>query len=222
MKRLLTISCAAALVVLAGEAQAGRITAGVEAGGMFADFGGNDKPEHLTTRNAFMGGGFVQYPINVRLGVRGEVLYVQKGGEGDFLTDDGDIHTALYKLDYVDIPVLFTADFPAGSSQFVFNVFAGPSFNFNASHKAAVEEHGTLELENVKSFEFAAVVGGGVTYAFDKFSLVGDVRYGMGITSLAGDAIDSTGHNEFASRNDVKNQGVGVMGGISFPISAEK
>lgn len=220
MNRLVTVACAAALVALAGQAHAGRITAGVKAGGSFAKFGGDDAPDHLKTRSAFMGGGFLAYPINARLGVRGEVLYAQKGAEGDFLTDDGDIHTALYKLDYVDIPVLFTGDFPAGSSQFTFNVFAGPSFNFNTSAKAAVQEHGTLDLGKdgewlrVKSFEFGAVVGAGVAYVLEKFSLVGDVRYSMGVASLSDDVNGQS--------VDLKNHGVGVMGGISFPISAEK
>ncbi|HKW15194.1 MAG TPA: porin family protein [Candidatus Krumholzibacteria bacterium] len=214
MKRLTTVACAVLLVAAAGQAHAERITAGVMAGGSFAKFGGDDAPDHLKTRSAFMGGGFVAYPINARLGVRGEVLYAQKGAEGDFLTDDGDIHTALYKLDYVDIPVLFTGEFPAGSSQFAFNVFAGPSFNFNVKHEAAVEEHGTLDLPYVKSFEFGAVVGAGVAYALDKFSLIGDVRYSMGVASLADDVNGQS--------VDVKNHGVGVMGGISFPISAEK
>jgi Outer membrane protein beta-barrel domain len=214
MKRFLTIACAFVVVVLAGQAHAERITAGVKAGGNFGDFGGDDAPDNLSTRNAFLGGGFVACPINARLGVRGEVLYAQKGAEGDFLTDDGDIHTALYKLDYVDIPVLFTANFPAGASQFSFNVFAGPSFNFNVSHKAAVEEHGTLDLPNVKSFELGAVVGAGAAYALDKFSLVGDVRYSMSVTSLSDDVAGQS--------VDVKNQGFGVMGGLAFPIGAEK
>jgi hypothetical protein len=214
MKRFLTISCAAALVVLAGEVHAGRITAGVKAGGNFAEFGGDDQPDHLSRRNAFMGGGFVAFPINARLGVRGEVNYAQKGAEGDFLTTDGDTHTALYKLNYVDIPVLFTGDFPAGSSKFAFSVFAGPSFNFNVTHEAAVEEHGTLDLPNVKSFELGAVVGGGVTYALEKFSLVGDARYTMSVTSISDDMAGQS--------VDIKNRGFALMGGIEFPISSEK
>jgi hypothetical protein len=212
MKQLIATAWVAALLALASQARADRITAGIEAGGMFADFGGDDAPGNLSTRNAFMGGGFVTYPINVRLGVRGEVLYAQKGAEGDFFTDDGDIHTALYKLDYVDIPVLFTGNFPAGSSKFVFEVLAGPSFNFNLSARAAVEEHGTVDLENVKSYELGAVVGIGVAYALEKVSLVADARYSMSVTSFSDD-------DRF---KDVKNQGVGIMGGVAFPLGAEK
>jgi hypothetical protein len=214
MKRLLATTCAVALLAVAVEAHADKISAGFEAGGMFGDFGGDDAPENLTTRNAFMGGGFVACAINPRLGVRGEILYVQKGAEGDFLTDDGDIHTALYKLDYVDIPVLFTANFPASSNKFGLEVFAGPSFNFNVSAKAAVEEHGTLDLDNVKSFEFGAVVGAGVSYALQKFSLIGNARYAMGISSVSEDVAGSS--------VAIQNQGLGAMGGLSFPIGPQE
>ncbi len=214
MKRVFTIVCAIALLVFAAQAQAERITAGFKAGTNIGNFNGDDRPENLTTRTAFQGGGFVQYPINQRLAVRGEVLYVQKGAEGDIVVEDGDTHTALYKLDYVDIPVLFVGNFPAGDSKFAFNVFAGPSFNFNMSAKAAIEEHGTEDLDFVKSFEFGAVVGAGVTYELAKFSLLGDVRYAMGISSVAEDV-----EGESA---DVKNGGIGVMGGISFPLGGER
>ena len=209
MKRLLMITSAVVLAAFASTARAERITGGLKAGANFGDFAGDDAPENLTTRSAFQGGGFVQCPINRRLGVRGEVLYVQKGAEGDYLTDDVDIHTAIYKLDYIDIPVLFVANFPAGDSKFGFNVFVGPSFNFNVSAKAAVEEHGTLD-QDVKSFEFGAAVGVGATYALEKVSLLADVRYSMGITTLSDDA------------GDITNSGIGVMGGIAFPIGAEK
>lgn len=210
MKQLLTVVCAVVLVVLSAQAQAGTITGGLKAGANFGDFAGDDKPENLTTRNAFQGGGFVQFPISQRLGVRGEILYAQKGAEGDIVVEDGDTHTALYKLDYVDVPVLFIANFPAGDSKFGFNVFAGPSFNFNISAKAAIEEHGTEDLDNVEGFELGAVVGAGATYALSKFSLLADVRYAMGITSWSDDVGDTT------------NSGIGVMGGVMFPIGAER
>lgn len=209
MKRLLMITFAVVLAAFAGTARAERITGGLKAGANFGDFSGDDAPENLITRNAFQGGGFVQCPINQRLSVRGEVLYVQKGAEGDIVVEDGDTHTALYKLDYIDIPVLFVANFPAGGSKFGFNVFVGPSFNFNVSAKAAVEEHGTVD-QDVKGFEFGAAVGAGATYALEKFSLLADVRYAMGITSFSEDVGDAT------------NSGIGVMGGLIFPIGAEK
>lgn len=210
MKQMLTVVCALVLVVSSAQAQAGTITGGFKAGANLGDFSGDDAPGNLTTRSAFQGGGFVQFPINQRLGVRGEILYAQKGAEGDIVVEDGDTHTALYKLDYVDVPVLFVADFPAGDSKFGFNVFAGPSFNFNISAKAAIEEHGTEDLDGAESFELGAVVGAGATYALSKFSLLADVRYAMGITSLS----DETG--------DTTNSCIGIMGGLMFPIGAER
>lgn len=209
MKRILFLMCTALVVVASAEARAEKVTVGVKAGGNFGDFAGDDAPENLSGRSAFQGGGFVQWPINERLSVRGNVLYVQKGAEGDIVVEDGDTHTALFKLDYIDIPVEFVASFPLGETKFGYNVFAGPSFNFNMKADAAIEGHGTEELEGVKSFEFGAVVGIGLTYALEKFSLLAEGRYSMSVTSLSDD-------------DDIKNRGVGVLGGLVFPIGAEK
>jgi len=208
MKRALVLMCTA-LVLLSAEARAEKVTIGLKAGGNFGDFAGDDAPEHMSGRSAFQGGGFVECPINERLSVRGDVLYVQKGAEGDIVVEDGDTHTALFKLDYIDIPVEFVASFPLGDTRFGYNVFAGPSFNFNMKADAAIEEHGTEEIEGVKSFEFGAVVGIGVTYALDKFSLLAEGRYSMSVTS-------------FVEDGDIKNRGVGVLGGLAFPIGGEK
>lgn len=208
MKRTIVLMFAA-LVVVSAQARAEKVTIGLKAGGNFGDFAGDDAPEHQSGRSAFQGGGFVQCPINERLSVRGNVLYVQKGAEGDIVVEDGDTHTALYKLDYIDIPVEFVASFPAGNTKFGYNVFAGPSFNFNMKAEAAIEEHGNDDLEGIKSFEFGAVVGIGLTYALEKFSLLAEGRYSMSVTSLSED-------------DDIKNRGVGVLGGLVFPIGAEK
>lgn len=209
MKQLFVVVCAVVLIGLSAQARAERVTVGLKAGGNFGDFAGDDAPEHLSGRSAFQGGGFVQCPINQRLSVRGNVLYVQKGAEGDIVVEDGDTHTALFKLDYIDIPVEFVASFPLGNTRFGYNVFAGPSFNFNMKAEAAIEEHGTEDVEGVKSFEFGAVVGIGLTYALDKFSLLAEGRYSMSVTSLSED-------------DDIKNRGVGVLGGLVFPIGGEK
>jgi len=210
MKQLLTVVCAVVLAGLSAQARAERATLGLKAGGNFGDFAGDDAPEHLSGRSAFQGGGFVQYPINPRLSVRGNVLYVQKGAEGDIVVEDGDTHTALYKLDYIDIPVEFVASFPLGDTKFGYNVFAGPSFNFNMKADAAIDGgHGTEELDGVRSFEFGAVVGIGLTYAMEKFSLLAEGRYSMSVTSSFDDL-------------DIKNRGVGVLGGLVIPIGAEK
>jgi len=208
MKKLTAVVCVLALVALAAQAEA-KMTAGFKGGVNLGDVSGDNAPENTSTRTGIQGGAFLRHGVNEQFGVQGEVLYVQKGVEGDIETEDGDTHTATYKVDYIDIPLLFVAIFPAGD-KLGFNIFGGPSFNFNMTAEADIEGHGTEDIENVKSFEFGAVIGGGLGYMLSSVSLVVDVRYSMGATSITEEVAGVSA--------DMKNRGIGIMAGVAFPI----
>jgi hypothetical protein len=187
-------------------------TAGAKGGVNWGDLGGDNAPENTSARAGFQGGAFARCNPTEQFGVQAEILYVQKGAEGDFLTEDLDIHPATYKLDYIDIPIVFVANFPAGD-KLGFNVFGGPSFNFNTGATADVEEHGTIDLNNVKSFEFGAVIGAGLAYELSSMSLIADVRYSLGASPV----VDDVGGQSV----DAKNRGIGLMAGLSFPLGGK-
>jgi len=197
--------CAAMLVGSLGDAEAGTKYFGVKGGVNIADMTGNDA-EGLGSRNGFIGGAFFGVDFAEGFGVRIDGLYVQKGAEGPFPTDDGDIHNTVFKLDYIEFPVLFTVGFPAGEN-FAVNLVAGPTFGFNTTAEAEIEEHGTEEVAGAESFEFGAAFGGGLEYILSSFSIIADVRYAIGATSIVEDV-------------DAKNAGVGVMLGVKFPLGA--
>ncbi len=211
MKAVVGVFCAALLVV-ATNADAKKY-AGVKGGVNMGDFGGDDAPDNSSTRTGFSGGAFYGMGINDQFDVRGEVNYVQKGAEGDVEADDGDIHAGTYKLDYVEIPVLFVANFGAGE-KFGFSLFAGPTFAFNTTAEAEIPSHNeTVELDNVKGFDFGGAIGGGIKYMLSKFSIVADVRYGIGASSVVEDVAGES--------VDVKNQGPAFMAGVEFPLGAK-
>ena len=212
MRRILCAATAIMAMSWVTQVNAGTMTAGFKGGVNWGDLSGDNAPDNASMRTGFQGGAFLRSDINPQFGVQGEVLYVQKGVEGDFLTDDLDIHPATYKLDYIDIPIVFVANFPAGD-KFGFNVFGGPSFNFNTGATADVEEHGSVDLDNVKGFEFGAVIGAGLAYKLSSMSLIADVRYSLGASSISDD-IDG-------ESIDVKNRGIGLMAGLSFPLGAK-
>jgi hypothetical protein len=203
--------CVAMLVVATG-ADAKKY-AGVKGGVNMGDFSGDDTPGNSSTRTGFSGGAFYGIGINDQFGVRGELNYVQKGAEGAVQTEDGDTHDGTYKLDYVEIPVLFLADFPAGE-KFAFSIFAGPTFAFNTTAEVEVPAHNETEkLDNVKGFEFGAAVGGGIEYMLSSFSIIADLRYSLGASSVSDD-VDGVSI-------DVKNTGIGIMAGVKFPLGAK-
>jgi hypothetical protein len=211
MKLLLTV-CAVALVALAAPANAAKMYGGVKAGANFGTLVGDDALDN-SERSAFQGGVFIGTHVNERFGFRVEGLYVMKGAEGSLQVEDGDIHDAAFKLAYIDFPLLFVFDAPAGET-LAFNFFAGPTLGFNISAKADVAEHGEEELDNVASFEFGAAIGAGIEKKMSGASLLLDVRYSFGATSIAEDVAGQS--------VDIKNRGIGVMAGLSFPFGSQQ
>src|SRR5688572_18762938 len=210
MRTFSAIACMVACLALATRAEAIGWKLGVKGGINMAELSG-DGVDDLDSRTGFAGGAFADYQLNDRFGVRGELLYIQKGAEGEFVIPGGDHgHESIVKLDYVEVPLLFTARFPAGE-KFAFSLFAGPTLAFNTTAEVEVMEHDeTEELDNVEDFEFGGAVGGGIEYMLSSFSLLADVRYGIGATSVVGDVAGAS--------VDVKNRGIAIMGGLAFPI----
>jgi len=210
MKAFRVILCGMILApVLAGPAGAGTMYVGVKGGVNMGDLGGDDAPTHTSMRTGFTGGAFLGSDLNEQFGVRGEVLYVQKGVEGDITTMDGDVHPGKANVDYIDVPILLDARFPAGD-KLGFDVFAGPSFNFNLKSEVTTEDGLEDRKDQTKSFEFGAAIGAGVRYVLSSVSIVADVRYSLGASTLSEDVEGQS--------VDVKNRGIGVCAGLSFPM----
>jgi hypothetical protein len=211
MKKQIVIACVIAIMSAAADAGAAGWTGGIKGGVNMADLTGDDGPENTSTRNGLAGGLFARTDLNERFGFQGEVLYIQKGAEGEFtIPGDDHPHESIVKLDYVEVPLLFTATFPAGE-KFAFSLFAGPTLGFNMTAEVEVVDHNeTEELDTVEDFEFGGAVGGGIEYKLSSVSLLADVRYGVGFTSVVGDVAGQS--------VDVKNNGIAIMAGLAFGI----
>jgi len=183
MKQHWFMACAITALLVAPHAQAAKLTGGVKGGVNWASIGGADAPGNVTNRTGFSGGGFVRR-MDEKFGVQAEVLYVQKGFEGDIHTVDGDIHPGKARLDYVDVPIEFVGRFNP-TDQVAIDLFAGPSLNFSIKAEAETEDGFENDDGRTKNFEFGAVVGGGIEYMLGSFSVLTDVRYALGATSFA-------------------------------------
>jgi hypothetical protein len=187
--------------------------AGVKGGVNLADLSG-DGADDMGTRTGFMGGAFAGGGINEQFGIRLEGLFVQKGAEGPFVAPGEDhAHESVVKADYLEFPLLFTVQFPAGD-KLAFNLLAGPTFGFVLSAELEDKTHGeTTDIkDDLESFEFGAAVGAGLEYKLSSMSIVFDARYGMGATSIAKDVDGQS--------VDLKNNGIGIMAGVSFPLGS--
>lgn len=211
MRQLLLMTCMMAMLVSGTMARAGTLV-GVNGGVDWATIGGSDAPDNVSHRTGFLGGGFVRRDLNEQYGLQVEVLYVQKGFEGDIHTVDGDVHPGKARLEYVDIPLEFVARFE-GTDKIGFHIFAGPSFNFNIKAEAETEDGFENDDGRTKNFEFGAVVGGGVEYRLSSFSILVDGRYSSGVTTFAEDAAGQS--------VDVQNRYTAVMVGIGIPLGPD-
>ncbi len=78
---------------------------GVLVGPAFSSFRGNGS-EGFNTHTGFAAGGFVNLSLNGAIGLRPEFFYVQKGATLNTTP------STTYKIEYFEVPVLFTVDVP--------------------------------------------------------------------------------------------------------------
>jgi hypothetical protein len=125
-------------------------------------------------------GGFLAIRFAGGFSIQPEVLYTQKGVK--VKTGGGSSGDVKFKADYVDVPVLARLTVGKGVRGYV---FAGPSFDFKANAKMSVGFLGESDEQDVsndvESFEFAVVFGGGIELG----PLLLEARWSEGLTNIA-------------------------------------
>ena len=175
---------------------------GIKGGVNFAEVTIEEADVSTDRRTGFIGGVFFQLPVAPHFSVQFEGLYAQKGGTLD--GDDTGVDAEL-EFDYFQFPVLIRWDSTeAGDSRF--NVFAGPSFNFNhrAVAKSDSEEEDLREADQIETFDLGLVVGAGME--FGNFLI--DGRYEHGLRTINKNA----GEDGFKT----KNRAFSFMAGFRF------
>lgn len=167
-------------------------------------------------RIGFSAGAFFTYSINEMFAVQPEILFTMKGSKYDTEATLSGITvktTATEKLNYLEIPVLAKVVIPV-EGKFSPNLFAGPYFAIKLSAKVKAEATVsgiTVEAEadddDVRSFDYGMVFGGGVDYSLATGKVTFDVRYSLGLR----DIYDTSG-TDFS----VKNSVISAMIGYSF------
>jgi hypothetical protein len=165
---------------LAAHAQ---VEAGVLGGVSFGNISNSGVlPGDLSTRTGFAGGGYIGYRFGDVVGVEGNVLYAQRGE-----TSDASFATAETKLDYIDVPVLLTANIPLASIRPY--AYAGPQVSFEvACHTAA---GATCDNADREKTDYAAVIGAGVRFGAP-VGLGLEARYVYGLKDLSFSTVSSS------------------------------
>ena len=184
--RLGSLVLIGSLLPLSAAAAQKATTVGPVVGLNIATFGGEDA-EGVSSRTAFLFGGFAAFQLSPKFVLEPSVLYTQKGGEVDF---DEDVNGTI-KLTYIQVPVL--GRYRLGSAKAVPNLIFGPAIGFKAGCKASASE-GAIEINvdceegdlQLASTDFSLIAGAGLEVKNFMFSL----RYDYGLSSVAseGDA----------------------------------
>ena len=191
------ILAAFAMTVPAGTAS-GQVGGGVKAGVTLGDIpNASDALEAMTVvdskqRIGFAAGAFVMVKFQNGFAIQPEFLYTQKGAKYDVA---GTVGNAVIKIDFLDVPLLARYTFGKGVRGYL---FGGPSFDFKLNAKAKTSGMpGSDEEdigEDVKTFEFAVVFGGGVEFG----PILFEARWSEGLTNL--DAAPETGSPNIKTR----------------------
>lgn len=196
MKRIHLFSAIIVIMILAGCASPSlsQVFIGLKAGPGYSNFGlnptggiriyyegfFNDEPA-LFTRHGFVGGAFILFCLRPHLSLQTEILYAKKGSGG------GLGPRTEWMLDYLEIPVLIRADVSVARSTSFF-ILGGFESDVNINSKYRIYNSAgksfDFNIGNVKTFDWGAVAGGGISHLFKKVILSLELRYVFGLNSL--------------------------------------
>ncbi len=168
----------------------GGLTGGIKGGITFGDIPEfaqvlEDDGAEPGMRMGFTLGGFASMSFDDMFGLQVEGLYTQKGLKYEFGPDNFQ-----YRLDYIEIPVLFRVQMARDNGVYA---LVGPAFGFNINAEAFLEDapddvEDSVDIsDEVAGLEisFVAAVG----YQMNRFLIEG--RYMEGLTNLLDDDIEA-------------------------------
>ncbi|GGG05463.1 porin family protein [Pontibacter amylolyticus] len=199
MKRLLLVLCCVALMSGTGFAQ----QLGFKGGPTYTTFTGADT-DGYKYRVGYTGGIFLQKHLNNMMGMQVEALYTSKGARREIYSGSNLQTAEVFKLNYIDIPVLFHVS----ASGMFFDLGPQVSFIYSASHvheahssngdKIVTTKHNISDNPYTIDFAYVGSVGYRATNGLGL-----EVRYTGGLKK-----IDDEG--AFVNR-DRRNSGFSLM-----------
>jgi hypothetical protein len=212
------------MTVAAAPALAG---VGIMGGGSIATVWGNDAA-NTGYRNGFIGGMFLDFPVNENISIRPEAMYVQKGTQISVYNPFvGYYVDATGKVDYAEFPLLVSVKLSRASTvSTVFNV--GPAISVPVS-SAITASGSSIGIANLQKYDFSTVIGAGLELGSGPTRFIIDFRTDIGLTKLFRDlsdkeiadaiangkgdipVLDSDGHSGLDYKNFTVHLSAGVM-----------
>ncbi len=213
MKKFLSVCVLLILVPSFSRLSAARISFGVKGGVNLARISVSPKPFEVSafrTLTGPCGGIFFDLPLG-SFDLQVEFMYARRGTQYQAYIDYG-FYNVHWQHDYLEAILLLRWS-GVSFHQFRPVIFAGPSCGYLSRAFSAVYDLDGKKVDEVDSRDYfrkgelAAVFGAGVEYDLRPIKFLLEVRYHLGLTSVAlsGFEVDY-----------IKNRSLAVMAGISF------
>jgi len=163
----------------------------------------------LSNRIVFVVGGVLDYRLSKYFTLRLEPMYLQKGVK--FETDEapGGVDYE-FKSAYLEIPMMITYTFVIQKIKPY--IIAGPTIGFCLSAKKDISwdsQHHDVDIkEGTESIDFGFGLGAGLNVPIGSNSIFLEARYVFGLTNV----------NKEPSDPEVKNKGIQIFAGLTFPF----
>lgn len=203
LRMLLVAPCVFALVLPASAQNRIGIAGGVNLANVSVD----PEPSGVDfgTRTGLGFGGVFDLTLSDNVALHFEPLYLQKGSKLESGAEE-----AKLKYVYVEVPALFKL--ALGTSTTRPYVMAGPTIGFLLSAKASNGIEVDIKDET-KSIDFGLGLGAGVSFPAGNNFVFVEGRYALGLSNINDDPD--------AEEIDLKNKGIQVIAGITFPLGAQ-
>lgn len=184
-------------------------------------------------------GGFLIVNVNDHLVFQPELLFVQKGGKESWsyyeIGYSGSRYNEsqlVYKLDYLEVPVLVKIRIPQVSGMKP-SLYVGPTLAIKVSAKGEFEssffdstgvvvEHSSWN-KDVGSFfkdtDFGLTLGGDLAMDAKFAKIILDARYFLGLTGIDEPKVEPESKVGTTLQSDIKNKVISFTIGFVFPLS---
>ena len=181
----------------------------------------SDAEDEMNTRTGFGVGGLFQVGMGQNVALRFEPMYVQKGAEQDLSEQTGvENAQARFNLSYLEVPVFFKINIPAGNLQPY--ALAGPTIGFNLNSELELETEtvsATAAIEGpTRTIDAGLGFGGGLNVPIGGQSFFVEGRYIFGLVDIIDDRTVAVGDQQADVGGEVRNRGWQFMGGLMIPL----
>ena len=221
MKRLAWLLCLP-LLALHSLPASGQLSVGLLGGGNLSTFESKADYSTTTRRTGLVIGGVLHVPLTERVGLRFEPLFTQKGGTG---VDASVEEETTLSSSFLEVSGMVQVTFGTDTRPYL---LFGPTMGVVLASKVEANVSGIpLEgdlMDTTERFELGLGFGGGVSHAFEGFSVFLEGCYVWGLSNMQKGGEVELSSGQIAAQvtfdkedNEYFHRGLRILAGFTLP-----